>query len=93
MADVPSRILSPADNLLHVCVHAFYCESRQSLRWVCDSWFIIDRYPNLEWDILLDSAQRSDLALPLSITLGYLAGDLNASIPATFLDRLYTAAS
>ena len=93
IADVPARTLSPADNLLHVCVHAFYYESRQSLRWVCDSWFIIDRYPNLEWGMLLDSARRGDLALPLSIILGYLAQELNAAIPAAFLDRLYTAAA
>jgi len=93
IADVPAHILSPADNLLHVCVHAFYSEIRQSLRWVCDSWFIIDRYPNLEWDILLDSVRRSDLALPVSIILGYLAQELDAAIPTTFLDRLHAAVS
>ncbi|TMA95578.1 MAG: nucleotidyltransferase family protein [Deltaproteobacteria bacterium] len=92
IADVPSRILSPADNLLHVCVDAFYCESRQSLRWVCDSWLIIDRYPNLDWNMLLDNARDGDFAQPLSIILGYLEQELNAAIPAAFLDRLYAAA-
>jgi hypothetical protein len=93
VAGVPARTLSPADNLLHVCGHAFYSRSHELLRWVCDSWLIIDRYRDLDWDTLLDCARRSHLALPLSVTLGYLAENLRAPIPAAFLDRLYAAAS
>jgi len=93
VADVPVRTLSPADALLHLCGHASYCPSRTSLRWVCDAWFLIERYPSLDWDILLDCVVRSRLALPLSVMLGYVAEELRAPIPATFLDRLRTAAS
>jgi hypothetical protein len=90
---VPTRILSPADNLLHICGHASYCTSRESLLWVSDSWFIIDRYPDLDWDVLLDYARQSHLALQLSVTLGYLAEKLNAPVPTPFLNRSYAAAS
>jgi Uncharacterised nucleotidyltransferase len=93
IADVPVKILAPSDSLFHVCGHASHSASRQSLRWIADTWFIIDRHPDLDWDLLLDCARRSRLSLPLSVMLGYLAEDLNAPIPSTFLSRLSAAAS
>ena len=79
---------APADSLLHVCGHASYSKSRQSLRWLTDAWLIVNRHPDLDWDLLLDCARRSHLALPLSVALSYLANDLNAPIPLRFLNRL-----
>ena len=93
IADIPVKILTPADSLLHVCGHASYSSKRPSLRWVTDAWFIVERHPDLDWDLLLESIHRSRLSLPLSVMLGYLAEDLNASIPSTFLSRLSAAAS
>ena len=93
IAGVPANILSPADSLLHVCGHASYSKSRESLRWVTDAWFVINRHSDLDWDFLLDCALQSHLALPVSVTLGYLAEDLSAPIPSSFLDRLFAAAS
>lgn len=93
IADIAVKILTPSDSLLHVCGHASYSESRQSLRWVTDAWFIVNRHPDLDWHLLLDCTRRSQLALPLSVMLGYLAEDLNAPIPSTFLSRLSAAAS
>jgi len=92
IAGVTAHVLAPAENLLHVCGHASYSKSRQSLRWVTDAWFIVNRHPDLDWDLLLDCARRSHLALPLSVALGYLAKDLNALIPLRFLNRLSAAA-
>jgi putative nucleotidyltransferase-like protein len=93
IADVQTKILAPADNLLHVCGHAFHESRRGSLRWVSDAWFIIDRHRDLDWDLLLDCGVRSHLALPLFVTLAYLAEELSAPIPSNFLDRLLAAAS
>jgi Uncharacterised nucleotidyltransferase len=93
IAEVPARILSPADQLLHVCGHAASCASRESLRWVCDAWFLIERHPRLDWDVLFACAVRSHLALPLSVMLCYLAEGLQAPIPVAFLERLCREAS
>ncbi len=93
IAEVPARILSPTDQLLHVCGHATSCASRESLRWVCDARFLIERHPQLDWTELFDCAVRSHLALPLSVTLSYIAEKLQAPIPATFLDQLHATAS
>ena len=93
IAGIPVKILTPSDSLLHVCGHASHSASRQSLRWVADAWFIIDRHPDLDWELLLDCIRRSHLALPLSVMLGYLARNLDASIPSNFLSRLSATAS
>ena len=88
IADVPARIMSPADNLLHVIGQPFCSPNHVLVRWVCDSWFIVHQFPNLDWNILLDCASRAHMALPLYVTLDYLAKDLHAPIPNDFLNRL-----
>jgi hypothetical protein len=93
ICDIPVRVLSPADALLHTCGHAVYSPSRESFRWIADAWFIIRKHPDLDWDLLLDCARRSHLVLPLSVMCDYLSKDLNAPIPRSFLDRLSFAAS
>jgi len=93
VADVPARILSPADALLHICGHASYDLSRESPRWACDAWFLIDRYQDLDWEVLLSVAGRSRLALPLSVMLDYLAEELQAPIPSRVLTRLHAVAA
>jgi hypothetical protein len=93
ICNIPMRVLSPADALLQTCGHAAYSPSRESFRWISDAWFIIHKYPDLDWDLLLDCGRRSHLALPLSVMLGYLSNDLNAPVPRSFLDRLSFAAS
>jgi hypothetical protein len=85
---VSIRTLSPADQLLYTCGHAVYSNSRYSLRWVSDAWFIIDRYPELDWEVVFDSAARARLALPLSVMIGFLSKQLDAPIPSRFLERL-----
>ncbi|MGH7829829.1 MAG: nucleotidyltransferase family protein [Candidatus Binatia bacterium] len=93
IAEIPMRVLSPADALFHTCGHAAYSPSRASYRWISDAWLIIDRNPDLDWDVLLACAHRSRLTLPLSVMLHYLSEDLGAALPPTFLDRLFVTAS
>ena len=93
IAGIPTRILSPADNLLHVCIQAFSYTRRESPRWVADAWHVIVGHHDLDWDVMVDCAITNHLALPLYVTLRYLAEDLHAPILSTVLDRLGLAAS
>ena len=93
VSGTPTRVLSPADNLTHICASRFDVRRHDSLRWVCDAWFLIHRYPDLDWQVLLNHAFRGPMALPLFITVGYLAEQLKAPIPADVLNRLGAAAS
>ena len=88
----PTRILCSSDNLFHICGSVFDLERHESLRWVCDAWFLIQRSPNLDWNLLSECARESRMALPLFVTAGYLVDSLNAPIPSSFLAGLQTAA-
>ncbi|HEY7322521.1 MAG TPA: nucleotidyltransferase family protein [Candidatus Binatia bacterium] len=90
---IPTQLLCPADNLFHICGSVFDAERYQSLRWVCDAWFIVRQYSNLDWGLLINRARRSHTVLPVFITLSYLAEVLAAPIPAGVLSRLRDAAS
>lgn len=84
----PARVLSPTDALLHACGHASYSPSRKTLRWVCDAWHLLRRHPDLDWDLLIETARRSRLTLPLAVTLRYLAEELGAPVPAVVLKQV-----
>jgi hypothetical protein len=85
-----TRVLSPADALLHVCCHAFSSASRESLRWVMDAWHVIRR-GGVDWELLGASAERGRLTLPALVTLRYLAESLGAAVPPSVLSRLAVA--
>jgi hypothetical protein len=88
----PTRVLCSTDNLFHICGSVFDLESYQSLRWVCDAWFLIHRSTDLDWDFLVQKARSNRMVLPLMIATRYLAESLDAPIPASFMAGLQTAA-
>lgn len=97
LADVVTQILSPEDQLLHVCVHgmerAWWGGERQpNLRWIADAMMILrTAAEELNWDRLFVQAQRLHFVLPMREALGYLQGLLGAPIPASALARIRTA--
>ncbi|MPZ76789.1 MAG: hypothetical protein GEU77_09700, partial [Deltaproteobacteria bacterium] len=93
VSGAPTRLLSPADNLLHICGSVFDVESHESLRWVCDAWFVVHKYSDLDWEVLLDYSRRSRMALALYLTLDYVVEALDAPIPVDVLNRLCAGAS
>jgi putative nucleotidyltransferase-like protein len=88
----PTRVLCSEDNLFHICGSVFDLEPHQSLRWVCDAWFLIQRSTDLDWNLLAERARGSRMVLPLMVTTCYLAESLGAPIPASFMDGLQAAA-
>lgn len=97
LAGVLTQVLSPEDQLLHVCVHgmerAWWGGERQpNLRWVADAMMILrTAAEELNWDRLFVQAQRLHFVLPMREALGYLHGLLGAHIPAPALARIRTA--
>jgi len=88
----PIRVLCPTDNLFHICGSVFDPEPHQSLRWVCDAWFLIQRSADLDWNLLAERARGSRMVMPLMMTIRYLSESLGAPIPASFLEALRVAA-
>jgi len=85
-------VLSPADHLLHVLGHATTSRSRDTLRWVCDSWFVIKNVPDLDWDAFTEITIHSRLALPLWVMLSYLDREMGVEFPEEVLRALSSQA-
>jgi hypothetical protein len=92
VAGIPAFVLSGPDMLVHVCAHAFSLAGRNVARWVPDAWLLLRAGRPLDWDRVLATADEGRLALPLSVTLGYLADRLEAPVPGPVLEQLRTSA-
>ena len=76
----PVHILAPEDTLLQICAHG-PGEGGIAAPWlVCDAWMQVERGPQLDRDLLRDTAESCGLANALDGMLGYLAGELGASV-------------
>jgi putative nucleotidyltransferase-like protein len=82
-------IMSPEDSLVHICAHAIYSRSRANLRWACDAFYLLERHPNLDWSIVIETAVRSRVGLPLCVLLRWLREALGAAVPAERLGELH----
>ncbi len=94
LSGVPTLTLTPADQLLHVCVHGterlgWSRDREPNLRWVPDAMMILrNAGEELDWDRLLAQARRLQFVLPMREALSFLHDVLAAPIPAAALARL-----
>jgi hypothetical protein len=84
--------LGPADQLFHACVQAASGWHRHKLLWATDTWLIIDRTPNIDWDRLLSLAATAEAAIPLSLMIRYLTDHLDAAVPERVVESLESMA-
>jgi hypothetical protein len=78
--DMRLRVLSPTDQLLHVCGHAGKWAPVPAIRWVADVALIL-RDGSIDWPRLLDHAARRRFILRMRQMLGYLRQALGVAIP------------
>jgi hypothetical protein len=86
IADEDVRVLSPADNLLHVCAHGV--SDRPDLKWVVDAWFILSSNPAFDWEIFTATTIAAKLSLPTFHAVRYLSERLGAPVPDAVLGKL-----
>lgn len=86
VADVPTRTLNQADQLLHVCVHGAEWNGVPPLRWIADATVILNAsHSEVEWSRLIAQAEKRRLILPLRRALTYLSDSFGVAIPAHIL--------
>jgi hypothetical protein len=89
VAGASVRILNPADQLLHVCVHGAAWNPIPPLRWVADAYKVIEAAGGrIDWARLVELGERGRLTLPLRETLGFLAERLEAPVPGEAREAL-----
>jgi hypothetical protein len=88
----PIRVLNPADQLLHVCVHGAGWDRLPNLRWVADAAVIVKQSGDqIDWDRLASQAEAHGVVVPLQATLTYLSDRFEVPIPERALRQLRAA--
>lgn len=88
---VPIRTLCITDHLLDVLGRASSSGSCDSLRWICDAYYLLNQSTSFDWNFLFHRTAESHLVLPFFVMFRYLAEELQVQIPTVFLDRLAVA--
>lgn len=87
--DASTHVLTPADQLLHVCVHGAKWNSTSPLRWVADAMMIIHSPKSeIDWNRLITQAEGRRLILPIRGALDYLKNKFDAPIPHAALQAI-----
>ena len=81
------RVLSPTDQLLHVCLHGARWAREPAVWWVGDAIAII-RAGGVDWSRIVSHAVRARFVLRLREPLGYLRDRLGAAVPGDVLATL-----
>ncbi len=85
----PTRALSSADQLLHICFHGAEWNRVPPVRWIADAMVVIRSSPDLDWERLLVQTMKRGLAPEMRNALGYLSDTFAAPIPPSVLDELH----
>ena len=87
--DVPTNVLNPADQLLHICIHGARWNETPPFRWVADAIMILNNaYNEIDWNRLAVQAEKRHLILPLLDTLQYLRDTFEAPISPEIIKNL-----
>ncbi len=92
IAGVAVRTLCQADALVHTCGCAPVRPDRETLRWLCDAWFLTMKATPGDFGTVVSRATDGGLAVTLLVTLSYLRGALSAPVPDDTLAALGEAA-
>jgi len=85
LGDQKVRILNPADQLLHICVHG---TDSPPIRWIPDALAVLRRTPGLDWDRLLAQAHKKNLTLMIRRALEHVQRDFADHLPSEVLTDL-----
>ena len=89
LGDVSTRVLAPADQLLHTLVHGAAWNVIPPLRWVADAMMILKAdHAEINWDRFIEQAQKRRFILPIRDTMNYLHNVLEAPIPPEVLQDI-----
>ncbi len=88
--NVTALVLSPTDQLFHVCAHGLQWDWVPQIRWIADAVTVL-REP-IDWDRITRLATVSCMRVRLAHALSYLARSFGAPIPASLPGRLERSA-
>ncbi|HYC00516.1 MAG TPA: nucleotidyltransferase family protein [Candidatus Limnocylindrales bacterium] len=89
LCGVPARVMSAADELLHVIVHGLHWSPQATLRWASDAAAIAKSTSEaVEWEVFVAEAQRLRFVAPARDGLDYLADVVGIAVPVAVRETL-----
>jgi hypothetical protein len=86
---IPTHVLSPTDQLFHICIHGAFWHPVPTFRWVADAMMVLNTSKlEIDWGRLTSHAEKRRLVLPLRDALAYLRCTLDAPVPSQVLQDL-----
>ena len=79
------RILNPADQLLHICVHG---TNLSPVCWIPDALAVLRSTPNLDWNRLLLQARKRNLVVMVAKALHHVQRDFADLVPSETMMEL-----
>jgi Uncharacterised nucleotidyltransferase len=87
--NISTNVLNPADQLLHTCVHGMKWSKIPPFRWVADALMILNSsQTEIDWNRLINQAQKCSLTVPLKYSLEYLVKSFNVFISPENLEKI-----
>jgi hypothetical protein len=87
--DIPVYVLNTTDQLLHICIHGAQWNVTPTFRWVADAFLVIkNAQSEIDWNRLIEQAQKRRLILPLKDALNYLKNTFDAPVPSEILRNI-----
>jgi hypothetical protein len=83
----PTRVLSPSDQLVHVCAHGLKWASQPGIRWVADATRVL-AMAEIDWARVVAQARRRRYVLRMRESLAYLRERMSAPVPGFVLAEL-----
>jgi hypothetical protein len=86
---VPTRLLGPTDQLLHVLVHGSKWNQTRAVHWVLDACKVLSvQGPEIDWQRLVEQTRKRSVVLPVLVGLELLRHGLYADVPDHVLSTL-----
>jgi len=82
-----TRVLCPADQLFHVCVHGARHSLEPGIRWIADAMVLIET-GDVNWARVIEQATRRGFVLRMRETLEFLKVTMDAPVPDAVLAHL-----
>jgi hypothetical protein len=86
---LPVCLLSPEDQVMHLCAHGVKWDALPSIRWIPDVLNVLCHEPDIAWPVLLDKCSQRRLTLPVRCGLLYLKKHFDAPVPEDVLELLF----
>jgi hypothetical protein len=88
-----TRILNPADQILHLCVHGCQWSNPSSIRWIADVQMVLNSNDPINWGRLIEQSNQKRLSAFLHPALAYLQERFGAAIPEEILNQFSAPSS